>query len=491
MTTTDATPLNSPTARPRGKGNGTEAAAVATAATGLSRRQKKNRRQLGGGAGDRREEPCPSGKKKKWGEVLRQYEKLDLSDEEIYHALLRYLHDWNSLRIFGFPMASALYPGKACILCGTFEELDEDQQQQEEQELNPNAEEFKPRSQRKDEDVSTTNETRNVKGNGTIKLSPSGHLLSPTAEVFVPKSHQFYVSGDAAPNATALHYNPAAALAQQHQYDCEERALAAKRRQQIDPSAKTCMRCQKTFYVCKETGVYLRPEKCLYHWGKLHRSLYHCCGRPKNHASCTEAKLHVWKGVEPSEIIHYYNDFVMTRQPRTAGVSAGVYAMDAEMAFTASGLELVRLTVVGLDGRLVYEAYVRPDDAIIDYNTRFSGLSARDLDGGSVRRLTGGSIKTLREVQNDLMGFLTSESILVGHGLENDLRVLRLVHMNVIDTALVFIGEGQLRYSLKVLAKKLLGKDIQTSDFGHDSKEDATTCMELILWKVRNDRANI
>ena len=35
--------------------------------------------------------------------------------------------------------------------------------------------------------------------------------------------------------------------------------------------------------------------------------------------------------------------------------------------------------MVGIDGRLVYESLVTPDNDIIDFNTRFSGIAAKDL----------------------------------------------------------------------------------------------------------------
>ena len=35
--------------------------------------------------------------------------------------------------------------------------------------------------------------------------------------------------------------------------------------------------------------------------------------------------------------------------------------------------------MVGVDGRLVYESLVCPDNEIIDYNTRYSGISAKDF----------------------------------------------------------------------------------------------------------------
>ena len=52
------------------------------------------------------------------------------------------------------------------------------------------------------------------------------------------------------------------------------------------------------------------------------------------------------------------------------------------MVYTGLGLELVKVTVVGVDGRLVYESLVMPENDIIDYNTRFSGITQKDLGRG-------------------------------------------------------------------------------------------------------------
>ena len=35
--------------------------------------------------------------------------------------------------------------------------------------------------------------------------------------------------------------------------------------------------------------------------------------------------------------------------------------------------------MVGVDGRLVYESLVCPENSIIDFNTRYSGISAKDF----------------------------------------------------------------------------------------------------------------
>jgi len=160
----------------------------------------------------------------------------------------------------------------------------------------------------------------------------------------------------------------------------------------------------------------------------------------------------------------------------------GVYGIDGEMLFTTNGLQLCKVTVVGIDGRLVYETIIRPDDTIVDYNTRFSGVTARDLKRGSV--------KSLKDVQNDLLGFINANTILIGHGLENDLRALKLVHMTVIDTSLVFPHYYGIpfRRSLKSIVQSYLKHEIQAEKAcGHDSYEDARSGVELMLWKVQQD----
>lgn len=254
-----------------------------------------------------------------------------------------------------------------------------------------------------------------------------------------------------------------------------------------EKTKKNCVRCKSNFYL-SDLGDYYSSEKCYYHWGKFERviqngnlvSLYTCCGRSSAADGCSFCEQHVWTGTV-NGFNGPYPGFVSTK-PAAETPSDGnfsVYALDCEMSFTHFGLELTKVTLVKSDGQLAYEKLVKPSSQIVDYNTRFSGITAKHLASRTV--------KTLQEVQTDLLKIISAETILIGHALDNDLRVLKMIHRNCIDTSVVFPHYFGLpfRRSLKTIVKCVLHRDIQTGDGGHSSFEDSRACLELMLWKVR------
>ena len=78
----------------------------------------------------------------------------------------------------------------------------------------------------------------------------------------------------------------------------------------------------------------------------------------------------------------------------------------------------------------------------------------------------------------------------MGHSLECDLLALKLAHPHVIDTSVIYQHTRGPPYkpSLKWLAHKWLNRKIQESETGHDSAEDARTCVDLVKLKLRRGR---
>jgi len=156
-----------------------------------------------------------------------------------------------------------------------------------------------------------------------------------------------------------------------------------------------------------------------------------------------------------------------------------LFALDCEMCNAAGNEQvLTRISVVDSNLETIYDTLVQPDVPITDYVTQFSGITAEMLEGVTTR---------LCDVQDKLLELIQPQHILVGHSLDFDLRVLKLHHDNIVDTSVLYVDQRGPRYksSLKNLVKNYLNRDIQNSQGGHCSIEDAKSCMELVQLKIK------
>ncbi|NXL89361.1 REXO1 exonuclease, partial [Alectura lathami] len=259
--------------------------------------------------------------------------------------------------------------------------------------------------------------------------------------------------------------------------------FTAEEKKSSDSSCRVCCRCG-TEYMVSASGSCIRKEECVHHWGRLRKQRvpggwethYSCCSGAVGSPGCQVAKQHVHDGRKES-----LDGFVKTfdKLPTTDGYP-GMFALDCEMCYTKQGLELTRVTVINSDLKVVYDTFVKPDSKVVDYNTRFSGVTEEDLENTSI---------TLRDVQAVLLNMFSADTILIGHSLESDLFALKLIHGTVVDTAIVFPHRLGLPYkrALRTLMADYLKRIIQDNVEGHDSSEDARACMELMIWKIKED----
>ncbi len=242
-------------------------------------------------------------------------------------------------------------------------------------------------------------------------------------------------------------------------------ALASTNNSSTNISTKVCKRCSGLFYIDQNSMAYLASNsECVFHWGKLRNvrfnrtaeQKYSCCGGGSGSEGCEHGN-HVYDGdYDGHGTGTKMQGFVETRPPsHNTKLSSNIYALDCEMCYTTKGLELVRISVIDINCKEMYETLVKPDAQILDYNTRWSGITKEMLKRDKA--------KTLRQVQQDLLNLFDRNTILIGHSLESDFKALKLIHKCVVDTSVVFphkMGPPYKR-ALRNLMSEYLQKIIQ------------------------------
>ncbi|CAG8797223.1 9026_t:CDS:10, partial [Gigaspora margarita] len=201
--------------------------------------------------------------------------------------------------------------------------------------------------------------------------------------------------------------------------------------------------------------------------------------------------------------IHYPEyQFPYQKQYLDEKVDLKILAIDCEMCITADGPALTRVSIIDDKLKVVYDSYVKPDLPIINYLT--DGITEEILRDVTV---------TIKDVQTQISELVDKHTILVGHSLECDLKALQVsnipsndvyfeivseinrklyallcqfAHPFIIDTSILYSDpRNSYKPKLKNLAKMWLNRNIQSQGpRGHDSIEDAMTCMDLLKMKL-------
>ncbi|KAL9029431.1 MAG: hypothetical protein Q9196_002325 [Gyalolechia fulgens] len=129
------------------------------------------------------------------------------------------------------------------------------------------------------------------------------------------------------------------------------------------------------------------------------------------------------------------------------------------------------------EGLPFIDDYISISEPVVDYVTKYSGVSAGDLDPAvSVHPLV-----PLKVAYKKLWLLLNLGCIFVGHGLIKDFRNIDIFvpKSQIVDTVTLFYNPARSKrnLSLRFLAWYLLKEDIQSST--HDSIEDALTALKL------------
>ncbi|KAJ5953153.1 RNA exonuclease 3 [Penicillium verhagenii] len=279
-----------------------------------------------------------------------------------------------------------------------------------------------------------------------------------------------------------------------------------------------CDRCGGRFQVFpgrREDGALASGGQCTYHPSRpmystrkktdnvtgSQEAYFPCCTEPVGASSgCTKAKTHVFKVSEVKRLASILQFEETPAQPDKGPLDP--VSFDCEMGYTTLGLELIRLTAVTWpQGRDILDILVKPMGEVLDLNSRYSGVFpehfASAIPYGTAnanQEKNGKDTKPLEVVDSPaaarslLFTFLQPDTPLIGHAIDNDLNVCRIIHPVIIDTVILYPhprGRLPSRMSLKALAQKVLDRNIQMGgDRGHDSKEDAIATGDLVRVKA-------
>ena len=183
--------------------------------------------------------------------------------------------------------------------------------------------------------------------------------------------------------------------------------------------------------------------------------MWTCCHEPYDSGGCSRG-AHVFSE-STFEELHARHAFSWTRA-NDSGVpdtALDVVAMDCEMIYTTGGVRVARVSVVDGSGKEIFDEHVRMDEGVEvmlvpfifqcrilnrvhglstllffrDFNTRFSGITDEDY---------AKAVMDLKSVRRALDAFINSDTIIIGHALDNDLKTLRMVHHRCVDTVVLY-----------------------------------------------------
>ncbi|ROW12101.1 hypothetical protein VMCG_00706 [Cytospora schulzeri] len=285
----------------------------------------------------------------------------------------------------------------------------------------------------------------------------------------------------------------------------------------------------------KTYSAKVSKQECKYHDGTFNGRMWSCCKAGIYNQPCKTSAEHVateYKPGELEELHRYYSTpAVQPSKPRCLAV-----AIDCEMGTSITNNSvLIRVTLIDyFTSKVLLDKLVFPDEPVLHYNTRFSGVTYGQMAKAKAR---GECLYGTAAARKAIWKFVGPDTIVVAHGGQNDMSTLRWIHSAVVDTHLVESlpvvqlqrearekeaqekeareqvekltgssekekkpsnadqkkfepkkkkpkGSGQ--FSLKTLARERLGREIQMGNAGHDSVEDAMAARDIAHWNVLN-----
>ena len=176
------------------------------------------------------------------------------------------------------------------------------------------------------------------------------------------------------------------------------------------------------------------------------------------------------------ELVAFDAEFVSIQEDVTKLTNSG-----SKLIISETRHAVARISVISCASKSVlFDDFVLPEETVVDYLTRFSGIVESDLNPKESTR----HLISTRAAYLKLRCLLERGCIFVGHGLNRDFWTanLNVPPNQVIDTVEIYHKPAQRYVSLRFLTNFVLKRDMQQEV--HDSLEDANAAHELYLKAV-------
>ncbi|KAK8017722.1 RNA exonuclease 3 [Apiospora rasikravindrae] len=150
---------------------------------------------------------------------------------------------------------------------------------------------------------------------------------------------------------------------------------------------------------------------------------------------CKAMEDHIPRQYRPNELESNWR-FHHTPPAKPKAPARVAIVFDCEMGVTEEGeSELIRVSVVDyFTSAVLLDSLVWPDIKMKDLNTPFSGVSWKALNDA---RRNKSCLFGRANARNAVWSLLSPDTVVIGHGANNDLNILRWIHPNIVDTLLV------------------------------------------------------
>ncbi|KAE9979679.1 hypothetical protein EG328_000729 [Venturia inaequalis] len=218
------------------------------------------------------------------------------------------------------------------------------------------------------------------------------------------------------------------------------------------------------------------PElRCKFHPGTPVNKVWTCCRQHVTSDPCSGLPDHIaahYPRDDQIEKIHQCHDTPKLKFGKNRKVCEAV-AIDCEMGTSKSGdSELIRVTMINyLTGATLVDSLVWPDAELRHPNTQYSGVTWAQLHHA---RNTRTCIFGVENARKAVWNFVGPETIVVGHGLHNDLRSLRWIHRTVVDSFILgWIEQTPMREAKEAAVRVEVEKQRQIKAKALDEKKKA------------------